>query len=236
VTLAAMQPYFFPYLGYFGLIKHSDRFIVCDMVQFMRHGWIARNRILKHHEGWQYMVIPLAKHSHKAAIKDVTICVTEPWQDRIFKQLVTYKKIAPYYEQVIDFLQHAFCYKTDSLSDLNTHLLSETCRYIGISFKREVFSEMDIAIEEVNAPDEWAIGICRGLAADTYVNPPGGMDLYDRSKYIRAGLSLQFLNINLRPYDQKRRKYEGGLSIIDVMMFNTPQEIQGMLDDYELLQ
>jgi hypothetical protein len=236
MKLAIMQPYFFPYLGYFGLIKHSDRFIIFEIVQFMRHGWIERNRILKVGEGWQYIRAPLAKHSQKTAIKEVRINNNELWQNKILQQLVHYKHRSPYYKEVIGFLENALSFKTDSITELNAHLLAETCKYIGISFCREIFSEMNIAIEKASAADEWAINICKALAADTYINPPGGMDIFDRGKYVRANINLQFLKVNLKPYKQWGGTFEKALSIIDVMMFNKPEEIQAMLDDYQILQ
>jgi hypothetical protein len=236
VRLAAMQPYFFPYLGYFALIKNSDRFILCDTVQFKRHGWIARNRILKPQEGWQYIVVPLAKHSHKAAINEVGIAGSEPWRERLLKQMTVYKRTAPYYGDVMDFLQAALQCGVELISELNAHLLSETCRYLGIPFVREVFSEMKVPIEQAGAPDEWGILISRALNADTYVNPPGGIEFYDPGKYSRADIRLEFLKVTLRPYDQGRRSFEEGLSILDVMMFNKPARILEMLDDYEILQ
>jgi hypothetical protein len=236
MKLAAMQPYFFPYLGYFGLIKHSDRFLIGDNVQFMKGGWIARNRMLKQEQGWQYIGVPLVKHPLNTIIKDVKIFSEEPWQEKIFKQLLHYKRKAPYYEEVIRFLQRTLAYRTESISDLDTHVLAETCNYIGIPFRALSFDDLDFVIESVNAPDEWALNICNAIGADTYINPPGGMEFYDRSKYAGAGISLQFLKVNLRPYDQRREPFEEGLSILDVMMFNTPQQIQGMLDDYDTLE
>ena len=236
MKLGIMQPYFFPYLGYFSLIKHSDRFVLLDVVQFIRHGWIERNRILKLAEGWQYIQVPLVKHARETPINEVRIRVDDPWQDRILRQLQHYKKRAPYYKEVISFLQKAFSYKSDNIADLDAHLLGDTCQYIGIPFKREVFSEMRLAIEPVTAPDEWALNICRALAADTYINPPGGIEFFDRNKYAQAGIMLQFLKVNLKPYNQRRGSFEEGLSILDVMMFNTPQEIHSMLNDFHVLE
>ncbi len=230
-----MQPYFFPYLGYFGLIKHSDRFLVGDNVQFIKGGWIARNRVLQQEKGWQYIGVPLVKHPLRTIIKDVKICCSEPWQEKIFNQLKHYKRKAPYYGDVIRFLRDVLSFQTDSISDMNVHLLEETCRYIGIPFTGIAFTDLDYLIESVNAPDEWALNVCKVIGSDTYINPPGGMEFYDRGKYAQAGVMLQFLKVNLRPYDQRRESFEEGLSILDVMMFNTPQEIQAMLDDYELL-
>jgi hypothetical protein len=235
MKVAIMQPYFFPYLGYFGLIKNSDRFIICDVVQFMRHGWIERNRILKPEMGWHYIRVPLVKHSHKATISEVKIRAQESWQDRIFQQLEYYKKRSPYYKEVIGFLQNAFRYQTDNITDLNAHLLAETCQYIGIPFRKEIFSEMDVMIEKINTSDDWAINICQALAAETYINPPGGIEIYKRDNFTQSGLKLEFLKVNLRSYNQGRDPFEEALSIIDVMMFNAPKEIRSMLDDYRLL-
>ena len=229
-----MQPYFFPYLGYFGLIKHSDRFLIGDNVQFMKGGWIARNRVLKQEQGWQYIGVPLQKHPMTTVIRDVKIHHGEPWREKIFNLLRHYKRKAPYYADVVQFLTRVLQYPTDRISDLNAYLLAETCNYIGIPFRSITFHDLDFALDPVNAPDEWALNVCKVIGAGTYINPPGGMEFYDRGKYASAGISLQFLKVNLRPYDQQRDPFEEGLSILDVMMFNTPGQIRAMLDDHEL--
>lgn len=235
MKLAGMQPYFFPYLGYFALIKHSDIFIIADNVQYIDSGWIRRNRILKPKGGWQYLGVPIVKCSHKTSINEVRIKDDEPWRDRIFRQLEHYRKKAPYYKEVIRLLERAFTADTDSISDLNVHLLVETCQYIRIPFNVDVFSQLTVAVERATAPDEWALNTCKALGADTYINPPGGIEIYDRNKYLQSGVDLEFLQVNLQPYDQRNNTFEAGLSILDVMMFNTPQQIQAMLDDYEML-
>ncbi len=234
MRLGIMQPYFFPYLGYFSLIRHTDRFILLDVVQFIRHGWIERNRILKPQEGWQYIQVPLVKHAREARIDEVKIRVGEAWQSQILRQLEHYRKKARYYPEVIAFLETAFSFRTESIADLNAHLLGETCRYLEIPFTREVFSEMGLPIAPVTAPDEWALNICKALEADTYINPPGAVELFDPGKYAQAGVRLQFLQNRLSPYAQGGRPFQEGLSIIDVMMFNTPAEIRRMLEDVEL--
>lgn len=235
MRLAIMQPYFFPYIGYFALIKHTDQFIAFDTVQFIRHGWIERNRILKPNEGWQYIQVPLVKHSRDIIIKDVKIRVTEPWQDRILSQLVHYKKSAPYYSEVVNLLRQTLSCNTDSISQLNLHLLFNTCVYLGIPFNGHMLSGMSINIVPVNSPDEWALNICTALGASTYINPPGAMEIFDRNKYNKAGIELNFLKVKINTYNQRRPNFEASLSIIDVMMFNNPKEISVMLDDIEVL-
>jgi hypothetical protein len=235
VILAGMQPYFFPYLGYFALIKQSDLFIIADTVQYIERGWIERNRILKPKDGWQYIKVPLARHSHKAMIKDVRIRTDVPWREKVFRQLEHYKKKAPYYSEVVSFLREAMLNNKDSITILNTHLLSETCKYIGISFNTEIFSELNVNIDHPEDADEWALNTCKSLKYSTYINPPGGESFYERSKYVKSGIKLKFLRLNLRPYHQGGEYFQEALSIIDVMMFNSPPEIRAMLDDYQFL-
>jgi len=119
MKLAIMQPYFFLYLGYFSLIKHTDKFILFDIVQFIRHGWIERNRILKPSEGWQYFRVPLQKHPRETKIKDILIDNDQAWKEIILAQLQHYKKSAPYYLNVIGILNKVFSQEYNNT--LNPH-------------------------------------------------------------------------------------------------------------------
>lgn len=230
-----MQPYFFPYLGYFSLIKHTDKFVLFDTVQFIRHGWIERNRILKQNGGWLYIQVPLVKHSRETSIKDVTINNTENWKNKIIAQLQIYKKNAPHYFKVINLVNQIFEQDFNDIVKLNKVILEHVCNYLEIKNNIEVFSTMDINIESVHAPDEWALNICKELpGVNEYWNPPGGMSFFDRSKYENAGIQLKFQKMELLPYNQKRENFEPGLSILDVLMFNSPEEINVMLDNYVL--
>lgn len=237
MKVGIMQPYFFPYIGYISLIKHTDRFILFDGVQFIRHGWIERNRVLKPGEGWQYIAVPLVKHSRETLIKDVLIRNNEDWKAKLLAQLEHYKKRSPFYKDVIDVIRQGIDIETDSITKLNQSTLQAVCDYLGIPFKSEIFSEMDIKIEPVTAPDEWALNICKAMRYEEYWNPPGGMDFFNRQKYEDAGVTLRFQKVAVTPYSQRRGpdRIETGLSIIDVMMFNPVEKIHEMLDDYELL-
>ena len=236
MKLAIMQPYFLPYLGYFSLIKHTDEFILFDTVQFIRHGWIERNRILKPSNGWQYIMVPLKKHSRETLIKDIEINNDQQWKEKILAQLQHYKKQAPYFSNVIDILNEIFSKEYATIVDLNLASLKTVCNYLGINTPIQVFSLMNIDIEPANAPDEWALNICKALGnVDEYWNPPGGQSFFNKKKYENAGINLKFHSAILTDYDQKRNVFEPGLSIIDVMMFNSVDEINKMLDNYELI-
>ena len=233
--IAIMQPYFFPYIGYFSLIKHTDEFILFDTPQFMRHGWIERNRILKQGDSWLYIKVPLIKSSRETAIKDVMIDNSQDWKSKINAQLQIYKKTAPYYHQAQGIADELFSRKYDSITDLNKAALEIVCDYLGISHDIKIYSHMDIDTIPAEAPDEWALNICKALGdVDEYWNPPGGKSFFDRSKYDKAGIALKFHTVAIKEYDQKRTPFEAGLSIMDVIMFNSVDDIHRMLDNYEL--
>ncbi len=237
MKLGIMQPYFFPYLGYFSLIKHTDRFILFDTVQFIRHGWIERNRILKPNEGWQYIQVPLIKDKGRdTVIKDVKIRNTENWQQKIIAQLQHYKKSAPYYHKVISLLNDVFSSDFDDIVNLDKVSLQKTCDFLKIKTPIEVFSDMNLNIEEAKEPDEWALNICKAIGGvSEYWNPPGGQSFFDKSKYDRVNIKLKFHSVELTEYNQKRETFETGLSIIDVLMFNSIEDINLMLDNYKLI-
>lgn len=230
MRLGIMQPYFFPYLGYFALIKHTDQWIVFDTPQFIRHGWIERNRILKPGEGWQYIMVPLEKHSRDTAIKDIKIKQSIDWRRKILAQLEHYKRKAPYYSIVINLIKESIHFKTDSIVELDINILKAVCNYLNINFCYKVFSTSDIKTNKVNAPDEWALEISKALGATEYYNPPGGEEFFDKGKYKKSKIELKFLKLNSQEYIQQSNIFEPGLSIIDVMMFNSADEINYMLN------
>jgi hypothetical protein len=231
MKLGIMQPYFFPYLGYYSLIKNSDRFILFDDVQFIRHGWIERNRILKPAEGWQYVAVPLEKFEFGTRISEVRIRNSENWKEKLLRQLEHYRKKSPYYAQAIEVINKAIGIETDSITDLNKNILLETCKYIGLGREIDVFSKMGLVMDPVTHAGEWALNITKALGGTEYINPTGGVDIFKAEQFAAAQIKLKFLGNNLTPYSQRRTVFEPGLSIIDVMMFQDPAQICASLDD-----
>lgn len=236
MKVAIMQPYFLPYIGYFSLIKHTDSFILFDTVQFIRHGWIERNRILKQNEGWLYIKVPLLNKHREDLIKDVVIDNTLDWKNKILAQLVPYKKTAPNYFIVIDIINNIFEKDYESIVDLNLAVIKSVCSYLKIDTDIKVFSKMNLIIEKAKSPDEWALNICKSLGNVTeYWNPSGGQSFFDKKKYDNSNIELKFQSVHLPSYNQKRDDFENGLSIIDVMMFKSSEEINLMLDEFDLI-
>jgi len=231
MRLGIMQPYFFPYLGYFDVINCVDKWIVFDTAQYIRHGWINRNRILHPKEGWQYIIVPLKKHSRETAIKDVRIANDQRWKERIVGQLQHYRKKAPYFTETMSLVEDCLSLEEDSISRLNVFILDKVCAYLGIHFDYSFFSEMSLELGPVEGPGDWALRISEAMGAKEYVNPPGA-NFFDERKFRNAGIRLTIRK--LPPFEYSCRGYEfiPNLSIIDVLMWNEPEKIKSYLDEH----
>jgi hypothetical protein len=235
MKLAIMQPYFLPWIGYYALIKCADHWIFNDEVQMIHKGWVERNRILKQYGGWQYIRIPLQKYHYTESIKNIHIRNNEEWQGKIVAQLAHYKKKAPYYWNVMRLLDKAFEKEYDTITEINAAMLEVTCAYLHIDFEYEILSKLDIDLTDIKDPDDWSLTISEQLNYDHYVNPIMGKQFYDAKKYEAHQIKLNFLKMKPIHYEQFNDEFIDGLSIIDVMMFNSPEKINKMLDEYELL-
>jgi len=238
MKLAIMQPYFFPYIGYFQLMYSVDKFIIFDIVQYERHSWINRNRILSPNLGkeWTYITVPLDRIKQGTLIKDVKINYNLKWERNILGKLTYYKKIrAPYYEQIVDLLIKIFDKKYASLTELNIKCMEVVSSYLGKKFNYEICSQKNYSLENVKEKDDWALEISKIEGATTYYNAIGGMKFFNREKYYNNGIDIKFIKTNNIAYKQSKRKFVPNLSIIDVMMFNSEKEIEKMLNMYELI-
>jgi WbqC-like protein family len=150
MKLAIMQPYFFPYLGYFQLIHATDRFILFDDVQYIRRGWINRNRILKPEAGNQYITMSIAEHSRDTLIKNIKINNDGEWKLKIIRQLEHYKKKAPFYSQTMQLITECLENEETNITLFNKHCLEVICDYIGIEHSIEISSNMNFDYSNVN--------------------------------------------------------------------------------------
>ena len=228
MKLAAMQPYFFPYLGQFDLLNKVDMWIAYDPAQYIRHGWVNRNRVLHPTSGWQYIVVPLKKHPHTIPINQMEIADFN-WKPQIFKQLQHYHMDAPFYAQVIHFLEGVFSVEEANLSRLNVALFRATACLLGIQTPIHMFSEMGLSIS-ASGPEGLALAICRAIGASEYNNPPGGADLYSPAGFSGNGIKLTIQSFTPMTYPCGRFEFIPNLSIIDVMMWNSPQQIKHYLE------
>lgn len=233
MKLAIMQPYLFPYIGYFSLISNTDYFIFFDTPQYIRKGWINRNRILGANGETTYFTVPIQKADRNTPIDKTVISYNSDWKMKILGQLNIYKK-APNYNKVINLVEDVFSIDTIWISDLAIRSIVKTCEYLGIDMQYDIFSKMNLKLPQIKEPDEWALYITKELGYSTYVNPPGGMSFFNREKYRKSDIDLQFLLQEIIPYRQNRENFMPALSIIDIMMFCSCSEICEMLCKYKI--
>jgi len=231
MKLGVMQPYFFPYLGYFDLINYTDKWIVFDDVQYMRHGWINRNRILHPSDGWSYIIVPV-RHTREMHIREVTITENGKWKKRILGQLQNYKKKAPYYHQVMGLVEDCLAFEDDLISRFNVFALGKVCAYLGIHFDYAIFSEMNLTLEHIEVPGDWALRISQAVGADEYVNPPGGEALFKKESFSASNIKLTIRKLPPLIYDCPGYEFIPNLSIIDVLMWNPAETIKSYLDQH----
>jgi len=231
MRVGIMQPYIFPYLGYFDLINKSDQWIVFDTPQYIRHGWINRNRILHPTSGWQYFIVPVKKHRRETPINEIEIAKSENWQEKIFGQLNHYRKKARFFSNTVEFIKSCFDNNSGNLAEFNTNIIKKICELLKIDTEIKIFSKMNISINSVEVAGDWALRICETLGAESYINPPGGENIFDKSAFVKSNIKLiiqDFKNIN---YPVRGYEFIEGLSIIDVLMWNHLSDIKYYLDN-----
>ena len=237
MKLAIMQPYFFPYIGYFQLMSIVDHWVVFDDIQFIDKGWVNRNRILHPDikKEWQYITVPLSKRRQFDKICDIEINARVNWRDQIMGKLTSYKRKAPHYNQTVDFLGDCFETSETNLSRFLVTLLKKSADLLEIDTKLTVQSEMGLELGEIEHPGQWALRICEKMNASEYINPYGGAGLFEEQEYEDVGIKIRFHRPLLREYSQRRDGFVPGLSLIDVLMWNSISEIRdNLLNEYQI--
>lgn len=233
MVVYAMQPYFFPYLGYFTGIRLSDVFVVVDTVQFRKKSWMHRNRILNLEKDFTYINIPSQRHIERSTlIKDVEISDNVDWKTILLQQLGIYKKRAPYYYRVTELIRSCIEYQTRMLSEWNVNSILKICEYLEIKCNVIILSDSSLSLAPINEADEWGLSITMAVGADKYINLPGGMEFYNREKYRNKNIDLKFIKNNISPYNQTVSQFVPSLSILDVMMFNSVKDTNALIDDF----
>ncbi|MCI9173908.1 MAG: WbqC family protein [Lachnospiraceae bacterium] len=230
MKIGIMQPYFWPYLGYFQLLYAVDQYVIYDNIKYTKKGWINRNRYLWEGQA-KYFTIPIAKGSD-----ELDICerkVAGAFDRRKLKAQIraAYSK-APYFEQIFPL----FCECIDCMEEnLFCYLYCSVRRiadYLEIPTKIIVSSDLQIG-HEARGKDK-VLAICRKLQADTYINPIGGKALYQKQEFEQQGIQLHFLEMEEIPYPQFGQPFVGSLSILDVLMFQSREQVMRMLERYRL--
>lgn len=231
MKLAVMQPYFFPYLGYWQLIHAVDKFVIYDDVNYIKGGWINRNRILVNGNP-VYITVPLHRASPYKRICDIAIQFSPVWRDKLVKMVkITYGK-AGYFDEVFPIIEILVRTELMKLSNYLSHQIQTLAAYMGI--RTQIVMTSQIYGNDHLSGQARLLDICRREGASIYINPRGGQSLYDPEAFRNAGIDLQFLVMRPIPYKQRATRFVPYLSIIDVLMDVGPVEIKNHIDEFDL--
>ena len=227
-----MQPYFFPYIGYWQLINAVDQYVIFDDVNYISRGWINRNRILINGKP-EYITMPLEHASIHKLIKESTIVDDQNIAECLLKTLNRAYANAPFYEMTIKIIEEILHNNDRNLSTYLEFSIRKICAHIGI--KTNIILSSTIEKSDIAKGENKILEICDELGATNYINAIGGRDLYSVDNYKTHGIELKFLKSSGIKYKQFNDVFIPNLSIIDVMMFNSIYDIKSMLNNYELV-
>lgn len=229
MRVGIMQPYLFPYLGYYQLIKAVDTFVIYDDVNYIKQGWINRNRILMNGSDFMFTINLRGSSSFKK-INEIEVIGNNYKLTKTIEQ--AYCK-APFFKNVFPVIAHILMDKEPNLARYLINSLNIVIEYLNIRVSVLISSEIEK--DTLLKGAEKTIDICRKLKTTNYINAIGGQELYSKEMFAENGLILNFIKSKPIVYRQFKNQFVANLSIIDVMMFNSPSEISMMLDNYELI-
>ena len=232
MKLGIMQPYIFPYIGYFQLINAVDKFVIYDDVNFINKGWINRNRILNNGKD-SLFTIPLKEASQNKLINEIDVNWDDAWKSKFIKTLEQCYKKAPFYSEILPIIEQTLSIDNKPVSKVIEHNLRLICNYLDI--KTEIISSSAIYQNTHLKAQERILAICLQEKASQYVNPIGGLELYDKGFFEAKNIKLNFIKSNSIEYPQFKNEFVPWLSMIDVLMFNSKEKIKEFLDNYELI-
>ena len=227
-----MQPYFFPYVGYFQLIAAVDLFIVYDNIKYTKKGWINRNRMLQNGKDVMFS-LPLKRDSDYLDVCERELAADFN-RDRLLNQFKAAYQRAPYFDQTFQLVEPIVRHEEKNLFRFLHHAIVNTCGHLGIMTEISISSA--IAIDHDLKNQEKVLALCKAAGASTYVNAIGGVELYSKEMFREKGIDIKFIQSKPFEYPQFGDEFVPWLSIIDVMMFNPLDMIKACIStNYELI-
>lgn len=232
MKIGIMQPYFVPYIGYWQLMNAVDQYVIYDDVNYINRGWINRNRIL--FEGKpMYFNISILKASQNKKINEIFINPDAKLRNKNLRTLETAYKKAPQFGNVYPMLAEILNNTEEKLSVFLAYSIRKIAAYLDI--KTEFIMSSDIQKDNTKKGQDKILEICEKLHATEYYNAIGGINIYDFAQFTEKDIQLHFLKTQEITYKQFGNEFIANLSIIDVLMFNTQEDIKKMLELYHLI-
>jgi hypothetical protein len=212
VILAAHQPQYLPWLGYFDKIRRADRFVLLDTVQFKKNEWQNRNRI-RTAAGWAWLTVPV-HYRFPMRIDEVPIDESTPWRRRQVTTLRQAYARAPHGAAVLSPLEELLAQPLRRLAELNAKSVFLIARLLGLKTPVVPASLLPPMPEGADAR---LIALCRHFGCTTYLAGAGGRDYMDLGTWRAAGIAVEFQEFRHPVYGQCHPGFEPNLSAIDLL-------------------
>lgn len=231
MKLGIMQPYFFPYIGYWQLMNAVDKYVVFDDANYIKGGWANRNNILL--GGKAHRINIFIKNVSDSKLFNETELLHNSEEKKLLKTISLAYTKAPYYNEVFPLIQDILNNTEICFSKYLIYSFKIVNQYLGITTELITSSELkkDCSLKCADK----VMHICKILNADQYYNAIGGTELYNKEIFAQNGIELHFLKTNEITYPQFKNEFVPNLSIIDVMMFNSKEQIKNMLEEFTLV-
>ena len=229
---AIMQPYFFPYLGYYQMFSAVDKFVLLDDVNFIMRGYINRNTILVNGQPHKFS-IPLEKPSQNKLINETKLKFEPKERENLLRTFQLAYKKAPFFNSFYPILEEIVNFKDDDLTSFLKNSFVKVKEYLNLD--TEILVSSEIEKDNTLKAQDRIIEINKVLGSDVYINAIGGQDLYDREVFEKENMKLYFIKMLPCEYKQFSNEFVPNLSIIDVLMFNETEQVTKFLNNYELI-
>ena len=230
--LSIMQPYIFPYIGYFHLIEASEKIVFYDDVNYIKGGWVNRNRILLNGKA-HFFTVPLENASSFRLISDTSPLASSDYKEKFLGQVRSAYLKAPYYKDVLEIINPLINKTHNSIADLAIDSVVSIYNYLGREINYTRSSVCSPGTKDMDKADR-LIAITKEMGYHKYINPPGGKDLYDKNDFQQHDIELSFIQSNNTAYKQFSNEYIPWLSIIDVLMFNDKRSVEEKFADFNI--
>lgn len=226
MRVAVMQPYFFPYIGYFQLLNAVDTFVIFDDVNYIKRGWINRNRIILNKQE-HLLTLPVKNVSQNKHINQHLLDSPQVEFEKIQKKLFFAYHKSPNYLALKLLIDDCFSFEDPNISIFNAYCLSKIAKYLGISCNFITSSELNINV--FHNPQDRIIKIIKKLGGNQYVNLPGGQELYNHKTFENENIELRFIQPNTFEYPNLAENFVPNLSILDIIANVETKTIQSFL-------
>ena len=207
------------------------KFVICDNIQFTKRGWFHRNNILINNKKTLFS-LALKKDSDGLDVVDRVISDASPKQiNKILGQIQSSYNKAPYFKDVFPFIKNIFTNDEKNLFKYLYKSIVEVCTYLNID--TQIIISSTLCIDHNLKSQDKVIAINKAMWANIYINPIGGIELYDNKSFQDESIQLRFLESEVPEYKQFNDEFIPYLSIIDILMFNSKEEIKEMLEKYK---